>query len=160
LRQLANDLNSGRFGSRYTDLADGVGNYLDEDRNSADRTFSRWYKDLMAEEVVGAMRGGKELRLACLVQVSKNGQPGRANSPYRGIFVTEASSGRKEKSASYIFTASCPAKGNSDDIDKHISLEVDWQSSTNKGLPLLITKRWVSGLCFFDKYPRQDVVFP
>ncbi|KAI0541779.1 hypothetical protein GGR58DRAFT_386615 [Xylaria digitata] len=52
----------------------------------------------------------------------------------------------------------------SNDIDKHVSIEVDYDHiAGGRGrprLPRLFTKCWVHGLYFFYGCPMQDVVFP
>jgi hypothetical protein len=159
LRQLANALGFGELGKRYTSLAEDIDSFLKEDADLEDERFSKQYKDLMAEEVIQAIRDGKDLRLACLVQINPKQQSKNVPSPYRGIFVGETS-GEWEGVPSYVFTASCPASENSSEIDKHVSLEVDWQGSASNNQPRLITKRWINGLCFFDGCSRQKVVFP
>jgi hypothetical protein len=159
LRQLANSLNSGEHGGRYTHLADDIDSFLEQDARLEGGHFSKQYKDLMAEEVIQAIIDGKSLRLACLVLINPEQQSEETCSPYRGIFVSEAG-GEWERVPSYVFTASCPAGESPSEIDKHVSLEVDWPGSESKNRPRLITKRWINGLCFFDGYPRRKVVFP
>jgi hypothetical protein len=159
LRQLADTLESGEHGKRYMGLANDIDSFLKEDAHLEDERFSKQHKDLMAEEVIQAMRDGKRLRLACLVPINHKQQSKNVHSPYRGIFVSEAG-GEWEGVPSYVFTASCPASENPSEIDKHVSLEVDWRGSASENRPRLITKRWINGLCFFDGCPRRKVVFP
>ncbi|RBR10324.1 hypothetical protein FVER53590_12429 [Fusarium verticillioides] len=47
------------------------------------------------------------------------------------------------------------------DLDKHVSLEVDYGPGNGVGLlPRLYTKRWIHGLCFYHGCTPQRVVFP
>jgi Heterokaryon incompatibility protein (HET) len=66
---------------------------------------------------------------------------------------------------SYVFTAWDVGRPAEDtralrDIEKYVSIEVDLDRRTEKGLQRLRTKKWINGLCFFDGYPRKKVVFP
>jgi len=133
--------------------------YLMEDEDPDNDTFSKQYKDLMAEEVVEAMRVGKELHLASLVYETHQGESKDGRSPYCGIFVDEP--GGRREGVRYAFTASRPANGGeADDNDKHVSLEVELQDSASKGPPRLITKKWINALLFFNGCRRRKVVFP
>ncbi|PNP76685.1 hypothetical protein FNYG_10104 [Fusarium nygamai] len=47
------------------------------------------------------------------------------------------------------------------DLDKHVSLEVDYDPGNGDVLvPRLYTKRWIHGLCFHHGCRKQPVVFP
>lgn len=72
-----------------------------------------------------------------------------------------------------MFTSSCPERNaalgqDSNDIDRHVSLEVDVEEEGSEDddvgndiqLPRLYTKRWVQGLCFFRGCRREEVLFP
>ena len=159
LRQLADTLKSGKHGKRYTGLAKDIDSFLKEDAHLEGESFSKQYKDLMAEEVIQAIEDGKGLRLACLVPIDHKQQSKSKSGPYRGIFVSDAG-GESEGVPSYVFTASCSASKNSGEIDKHVSLEVDLQGSASENRPRLITRRWINGLCFFNGCPQRKVVFP
>jgi hypothetical protein len=162
LRQLAMKLKSGHYGKRYEEIANDIFRYLDQDNRYESDNFPKKYKDLMAEGVVEAIRTRKMLRLACIVPLDYQ-NPRKAYAPYRGIFVSETNETSKrwdEQQPSYVFTASCLAHENKDNIDRHVSLEVEWRNSTKKGWPRLVIKRWINGLCFFDGCRRQNVVFP
>lgn len=102
----------------------------------------------MAREVIYAMREqGKVLRLAYLGE----------KSPYSGIFVCDGNDAGIE----YVFTAYRQSKGGVGEIDKHISLGVEWLNlKVREGSPALMTKKWVNGLCFAGKNDKMEVVFP
>jgi hypothetical protein len=156
LRQLVGALRSGALRSRHEFLAHEIKIYLREDEDPNNDNFSKQYKDLMAEEVVEAMRVGKDLHLASLVC---QGESKDVWSPYRGIFIDEP--GEEREGERYAFTASRPASvEDEEDIHKHVSLEVEWQDPESKGPPRLITKKWINGLLFFDGCSRRNVVFP
>lgn len=44
-------------------------------------------------------------------------------------------------------------------IDKYVSLEVAVDEERANGIPLLRTKRWLNGLCFFSREAEMDVTF-
>ncbi|RKK95472.1 hypothetical protein BFJ68_g14758 [Fusarium oxysporum] len=47
------------------------------------------------------------------------------------------------------------------DLDKHVSLEVDYDSGMRgRCIPRLYTKRWIHGLCFYPGCAQQSVLFP
>jgi hypothetical protein len=150
LKQLADELGTGVHGRRYETLADHLLRYLHREKRSK-HSFVDQYMFWMASEVFGAMVGqGKVLRLGCLVGSSNK------DSSYRGIFVCEA----KDQGPKYIFTASSQSKGNLGDVHKHVSLQVEVLNPNSKGLPVLITKKWVNGLYFTSGEKRRKVLFP
>ncbi|KAH7173073.1 hypothetical protein DER46DRAFT_679198 [Fusarium sp. MPI-SDFR-AT-0072] len=112
-----------------------------QEDNLKNKTFSRRYMRLMAEELVTAIKKGKLLRLGRI--------------------------GRKPE-WKFAFTASRPLERGlqwhgTNDLDHHVSLEVKWPSSRDHSpneLPQLLIKRWIVGLCFFYDFPRTDVIFP
>ncbi|SCO91421.1 uncharacterized protein FRV6_15549 [Fusarium oxysporum] len=67
---------------------------------------------------------------------------------------------------SYVFTsfdsAHCDRGGfDLNDLDKHVSLEVDCDSGiSGRRIPRLYTKRWIHGLCFYQGRPPRPVIFP
>ncbi|EYE91545.1 HET-domain-containing protein [Aspergillus ruber CBS 135680] len=160
LTQLARHLDSGDCGSCYQHIASAIDGYLDQDKMWGNKniTFSKYYKDLMAEEIVKAMDDQRSLRLQLGSIISQEDHTG--SNPYRGIFIREAGhSWTNEKT--YVFTAICPAEKSTDGIGKHVSLEVDLMSSPKSGPKRLVIKRWINGLFFFDRSsPVTDVVFP
>lgn len=44
-------------------------------------------------------------------------------------------------------------------IDKYVSLEVEVDEERANGIPILQTKRWLNGLCFFSRAAETDVTF-
>lgn len=152
LRQLSRELRS----QNHRPLADDLDDYLHEDTRHKSYP-SKQYKDLMAEEVVEAIRTRKTVHLGCL-------EGPNSYSPYRGVFVSDPDL----ETPSHVFTAWSRAGSGGkglDDIcaerllDKIVSLEVGVTGNNSRGLPQLETKRWINGLCFFDGYPSRDVVF-
>jgi hypothetical protein len=146
----------------HKSIAKDIHRYLDEDINSngPDDLPSKQYMDLMAEEVVDAIKNEMPLQLACLTDEL-------AKPPYRGVFVPGSRSLRNclsQSNKSYVFTAWSPTR--SDDrlrkrkIDKIVSLEVSLDRSTRQDLPRLRTKQWINGLCFFDRCSPEQVAFP
>ncbi|KAF2459180.1 heterokaryon incompatibility protein-domain-containing protein [Lineolata rhizophorae] len=135
LDQLAEVLGSGWLGSRYSDVAKDIDGLVEDDSLwslELEAPFRKRFMKLMAGEIVEAMRvGGTCLRLACLVGEDW----GSAFSRYRGIFVSRLDG---TDAAEYVFTSSQPADGEFD-IDKHVSLEVEWKGSTI-GAPRLFTE--------------------
>ncbi|KAE8340503.1 hypothetical protein BDV24DRAFT_164236 [Aspergillus arachidicola] len=145
LGQLARHLGSGDCGSCYDHIASAIDEYLvqDERWGNKDITFSKVYKDLMAEEVVKAMMDdprSPRLRLGALI--SQEDRTG--TEPYSGVFIREAGH-RWEQDKTYVFTAVCPAEKAVDRIEKHVSLEVELLGSLNSRGP---------------KRPITKVVFP
>lgn len=148
LRQLSEELRK----QRYRTVADNLDDYLHEDAEYPPSS-AKQYMDLMAEEVVEAIRNRKTIHLGC--QVGCNS--------CRGVFVTNSAL----ETPSYVFTAWGPARSRRKALGvtrvgmllkKHVSLEVE---ATNlEDLPRLKTKRWMNGLCFFDRDPARDVIFP
>ncbi|KAM0083783.1 hypothetical protein ACKRZS_003985 [Fusarium odoratissimum] len=67
---------------------------------------------------------------------------------------------------SYVFTSFDSAqfdRGGFDlnDLDKHVSLEVDCDSGiSGRRIPGLYTKRWIHGLCCYQGRPPRPVIFP
>ncbi|KAF5530277.1 hypothetical protein FNAPI_13605 [Fusarium napiforme] len=66
----------------------------------------------------------------------------------------------------YVFTSFQRAQADRggfdlNDLDKHVSLEVDYDAGNGDVLlPQLYTKRWIHGLCFYHGCTPQRVVFP
>ncbi|KAM0282398.1 hypothetical protein ACHAQH_003079 [Verticillium albo-atrum] len=59
-----------------------------------------------------------------------------------------------------VFTASRPRRQGTSDVDRHVSLVVDCET-TGGGMPRLFTRQWVLGMCFPDESePDTDIVFP
>ena len=145
LSQLAKEI--GQMG--YGDLSKDLRDYLDEDAQSSKSVYpSKQYKDFMAEKIVQAMGKGRPIYLGRL----------SGSNLYRGIFIHKRC--RKQKlNESYAFTAwSCAqdlvdGKPTERNVDKFVSLEVEVDRYTSDGAPRLTTKRWMNGLCFFNRQP-------
>ncbi|KAJ2976863.1 hypothetical protein NUW58_g7982 [Xylaria curta] len=121
-------------------------------------SFVKEYQRYMAKELVTAVNEGKHKRLRLAALWHPNGW----YSPYRAIFICDRS--EPEGSPSYAFTASREGQSNDsgrliNDIDKHVSLAVDFFGE-NERTPFLYTRRWMHGLCFFYGCPRIEAVFP
>ena len=59
---------------------------------------------------------------------------------------------------SYVFTASSPASEKRGDNGKHVSLAIKYAGAMHRGLPRLITKKWVNGPYFLDDHSQSRVV--
>ncbi|KAL7794229.1 heterokaryon incompatibility domain-containing protein [Trichoderma ceciliae] len=134
---------------------------------SSPPTFSGEWQVDMARIVAAAIYQKKMLCVAKTI-----------HGPSRGtaIFIIEADGRRDRKLTDkwlrehprYVFTSFRPERDDSrffdaNDIDKHVSLEVDspdLQAERNQRRPRLFTKCWIYGICFFYGCPRKDVVFP
>ncbi|OTA65215.1 hypothetical protein K449DRAFT_463340 [Hypoxylon sp. EC38] len=119
------------------------------------------YMLMMADTVASAIEERKSLRLGRLW-----GARG-GSAPYTAIFVWQDAHRKNsnEKSA-FVFTSSQPKEAGTDgcyvnDTDRHVSLEVRLaRNPADYNIPCLYIKRWLLGLCFFEGYPRTEVIFP
>jgi len=151
LSQLAKEI--GQMG--YGDLSKDLRDYLDEDARSSGSVYpSKRYRDSMAEKIVQAMERGRPIYLGRL----------SGSNSYRGIFIHKQY--RKQKlNESHAFTAWSCAQGLVDgkpterNMDKFVSLEVEVDGFTSDGAPRLTTKRWMNGLCFFNRQSQRKVIF-
>ena len=176
LAQLATVLRS----HSHTPLADKIEAYLryDSSSSSSDKvwntTFPKRYMRMMATELASAIDGRKTLRLGSLwglaeavtwydaIFVWEDGDPKVGDT---GSTTRDTASRRQGERPAFVFTASRPKRPSSsrrtaDDVDCHVSLEVELTGSGVDGPPRLHVKRWLPGLCFFKGYPRRDVIFP
>ena len=137
----------------YERLANDLDQYLQEDAENY-AAPSKQYKDLMAEEVVEAIKQRRTIYLGCLV----------GRNPYRGIFIP----GLAEQKPSYVFTAWSRARNSSKmsdriragkQLENFVSLEVDVTGTSLKHRPRLEVKRGINGLCFFNADEANRVVF-
>jgi hypothetical protein len=130
-----------------------LGQYLDQDKgNRNPPTLARLYMNLMAEEVVEAIRGSRSLFLATL----KGPRQGSA------IFAMDhvnhnANLARNSKQLT------SPVKGvsafTSWSSDHHVSMTIDLAETTSKPkLPLMTMTGWTNGLAFYYDAPLQDTV--
>ena len=74
-----------------------------------------------------------------------------------------SATGLPDKQQLYIFTSIQPQKDHEEkdinDLDRHVSMFVDCPDEMS-GIPQLFTKQWVHGMCFWERWRLQDVVFP
>ncbi|KAI6080881.1 heterokaryon incompatibility protein-domain-containing protein [Hypoxylon rubiginosum] len=152
LRQLAKKL----YFCGEKRLSRRIGRFVSRNRSSSPQTFSQKWMVEMATLLAHAIDRGVTL---CTAYLFGGGGYGDA------IFIVEEA----VKDRNYVFTSVRPKRENSeisdfDDIDKHVSLEVDLDNPEERQeddwLPRLFTKRWIVGLCLFSRCPLQDVVFP
>ncbi|KAK0745447.1 hypothetical protein B0T18DRAFT_409467 [Schizothecium vesticola] len=154
-------------GEHHGDLADNIRNYLRRDYRCAgvsegQMSFTERYMRAMAEEIADAIERGDPLALGCLYDTSN---PGRYN-PYMALFLQGDQDGCA--GGVFAFTASRPEDASSDrfdtnDLDRHVSFQVAvegriWGQSWL--VPTLRIRRWLPGMCFFKRIPREEVVFP
>ncbi|XXH01562.1 hypothetical protein Hte_007922 [Hypoxylon texense] len=121
---------------------------------SRSQTFSQGWMIEMASVLADAIDRGKTLCTAHMVGSRK----------HRAIFIVD----QHFEDRRYVFTSIRSKKEDSrwsdfNDVDKHVSLEVDLANPEDlyrgKRVPKLFTKRWINGLCFFGG-PLRNVVFP
>ncbi|KAK5624462.1 hypothetical protein RRF57_000178 [Xylaria bambusicola] len=202
LETLATDLEYRRYGNSYTELATNLLAWIEESsimNRKHHRYASRsplmharpWgYRTWMTYEVEDALREGKCLRLAAVVDPGNLGD----YTPYSAIFVGERVDDWDEEEVnenakkSYVFTAVRPAKELTrfGEIPKHVSLEVEMEWPERKheqkhdeqdqnpsqvegdeekrnpesDLPKLYIKRWLNGLSFRGSHSHQPFLFP
>ena len=129
---------------RYGSLASKLRNYLTED--NADRTLlrspSREYMDLMAEEVVEAIRMGNHLYVASTCE----------SDQASGIFV-----GLRGRHARAFTSWSMQEGSNGREQMRHVSLEI--QVDVEIGAPQVRTIKWANGLVFFKQRKQKQVIF-
>jgi Heterokaryon incompatibility protein (HET) len=135
------------------DLANDIYEYLDEDAHaSANQNARKRFMDVMAKEVVQAIRNGDTLWLGSIM-----GQKhchaifvaGSLSPPEPMYVFTAWEAGRHSSS---IFSHRC--------LHKHVSLQVQCDKGTSQISPCLRTKAWVNGLCFFHHSSQRRVIFP
>ncbi|KAL6851167.1 hypothetical protein ACO1O0_008295 [Amphichorda felina] len=126
-------------------------------------TFTEMYLHRMAIELAAAVRARRKLRLGSIWD------PKRRSSPYRAIFVwssTEEDGDELCPPPAFVFTSARSRDPGSEaheanDIDRHVSLEVDLEEPLDcDGMPHLRIRTWRLGICFFEGCPRTKVVFP
>ncbi|KAL9489743.1 hypothetical protein ACSS6W_002020 [Trichoderma asperelloides] len=160
LLQLVHHLNYiGRF-----PLAERIDQYLADDASNANKahaSFAEVHLDRMAAVIAAAIKGRQRLRLGSLYD------PTGETEPYRAVFVWPDKDGEENKThlpAAFVFTSPWPRNEGSEthdsnDIDRHVSLEVSCAKSPD-GFQHLRVCRWLLGMCFFEECPRTTVVFP
>ncbi|KAK0642895.1 hypothetical protein B0T16DRAFT_331333 [Cercophora newfieldiana] len=159
----------------HRDLSAKIWDYLDRDAqlsgvHGKELNFVERYMRSMGEAVADAIESGRELILGSLWDADDG------YSPYMGVFVWESRDGSQAEirgsfenrfrvDGMFAFTASRPEDTSSDefdlnDLDRHVSFQVQVEGGNAEGVPSLRIKRWLSGLCFFAGVSRSDVVFP
>ncbi|KAI0596357.1 heterokaryon incompatibility protein-domain-containing protein [Biscogniauxia sp. FL1348] len=135
-------------------------------------TFSKNWKSLMATMIAKAIDQGKTLCTAYLInEPEPNGAIFIVENAEHGTRISRNESvGSTVQRASckmpkYVFTSIRPEYNDSEmvdrnDLDKHVTMEVDLDNSGDSRRPRLFTGPWIYGLCFFYNCPRQEVVFP
>ncbi|OQV05143.1 hypothetical protein CLAIMM_09929 [Cladophialophora immunda] len=156
LGQLLQKLQSGQYKMQYEELAESLEWFLDQDEYCAgddELSFSRKFQTWMASEVADAIPDRKKvLRLGRLIDTRRDAEDG-----YTGIFVCDDDDERAGAGEN-VFTASWDGEG--EELDKHVSLEVDVRGYNRSGIPMLEAKRWINGLIFFRGRRRGDFIFP
>lgn len=146
-------------------LAHRIKQYLADDAKAGEgyATFTEMYLHRMAIELAAAVRARRKLRLGSIWD------PKRRSSPYRAIFVwstTEEDGDGVCPPPAFVFTSARSRDPGSEaheanDIDRHVSLEVDLEEPLDcDGMPHLRIRTWRLGICFFEGCPRTNVVFP
>lgn len=145
-------------------LADQIDEYLDTDADAHAweeyHSFTEMHLHRMAAEIAAAILDGRKLRLGSICDDTE--RPPR----YRAVFVWSDPDGDGlYPPAGFAFTSAWQGDPGSqthdaNDIDRHVSLEVDNVSLGSGGVPRLRVRRWLLGMCFFYRCPRTDVVFP
>ncbi|KAL7947300.1 hypothetical protein V8C42DRAFT_317368 [Trichoderma barbatum] len=150
-------------------LADQIHKYLakdatfDAEENFA--SFTEMYLHRMAAELAAAIRARRKLRLGSIWD------PTGRSVPYSAIFVwSDRGEDEDEDEANpppaFVFTSAWYRDPGSEtheanDIDRHVSLEVDLEEPLGgTRVPHLRIRRWLLGMCFFEGRPRIEAVFP
>ncbi|KAI1805024.1 heterokaryon incompatibility protein-domain-containing protein [Daldinia bambusicola] len=168
LAKFATELQYRTYGASYSDLAARlIATVYDPPRTTC--RGGRWLT-WMANAVSEALEQGKALRLGSLVVDPSF--PLQVTC-YRAVFIGDSCDDwEDEDEVSYAFTSYQFHKEHMPGyIEKHVSLEVDieWQrrngSERSEGRssyvpPKLYIKRWLNGLCFFEGFPTDQVLFP
>lgn len=153
-------------GLGYDLLADKIDRYLAADADAEPpryefKSFTDMYLHRMATELVAAIEARKKLRLGTIWD------PTGQSTPYRAVFVWPGErNDAADLGTTFVFTSVWEGNLGSyihdaNDIDRHVSLEVDLESHSRRGgVPRLRVRRGLLGMCFFDGCPRTRVVFP
>ncbi|GFP54313.1 hypothetical protein TASIC1_0003069100 [Trichoderma asperellum] len=146
-------------------------------------SFTEMYLHHMADELASAIEAGRKLRLGSIYNPTGQTEFYRAvfvwsdedEYEYEGEYADDdmgeyeyvyEDEGEVHPPPAYVFTSAWfrnPGSETHDanDIDRHVSLEVDLEEPPNdNGFQYLRVRRWLLGLCFFEGCPRTEVVFP
>jgi len=157
------ELLRGRNKRRYQRLANDLARYLRLQKrlNSQNDWPTRHAMDLMAACIVGAMDAGKYLQLARPVRGPSKGH----NPSYRAVFIRDKCDIQRS-GPGYIFTSWAPTKeaiaqsNKCKTLAKYVSLEVAIGEMNGSEFWGLRSRKWVNGLCFFDREEKSPFVFP
>jgi hypothetical protein len=146
----------------YRWLAGRIDEYLATDACAGEeyRSFTEMYLHHMAAEIAAAILARRKLRLGSIWDKSER------PALHRALFVwPDQSDDGPYPPAAFAFTSAWQGDSGSqthdaNDIDRHVSLEVDKGPLNSNGLPQLRVRRWLLGMCFFDGCRRTEVVFP
>ncbi len=148
----------------YSQLAARINKHLDIDAHAhagkGYASFTEKYLHRMAVELVAAIRARRKLMLGSIWD------PTGQSAPYRAIFVWSGEGGDGVYlPPAFVFTSVRQGKRGSqahlaNDIDHHVSLEVDLEEPLGGGVPFIRVRNWIHGMYFFDGCPRTRVVFP
>jgi hypothetical protein len=159
LRELAEKLND--LDEEW--IADDILGFLDDNSHvRPEETFSQYWLNLMAENIVEAIDSGKELGIGHLVKGST------IDSTRGAIFILGDSDAKDLDDGKYfyVFTSFQPedwswkSEMDPNDLDRHVSMVVKWGGMSEGHLRLFTTNRWIYGMCFFRDQPRRYVLFP
>ncbi|KAJ0362690.1 hypothetical protein COL26b_013257 [Colletotrichum chrysophilum] len=138
-------------------LADRIREHLDADVDAAGeehRSFTDMHLHRMAAELATAILARRKLRLGRIWNDSE--QP----ALYRAIFVcSDLGDDGAYPPAAFAFTSAWEGVPGSqtydaNDIDRHVSLEVEKGGSLgSSGVPQLRVRRWLLGMCFWVTLP-------
>ncbi|KAJ8129786.1 hypothetical protein O1611_g3844 [Lasiodiplodia mahajangana] len=145
------------------------------------------WRSWMTSELETALLEGKPLRLASMVDPNNTAKYGPYGAIFVGEDADDWGDEKEDHNEivppSYVFTSVRPVKEHArfGEIPKHVSLEVEleWpkhdrkptkdseapsQAEQERGsesrLPKLYIKRWLNGLCLWESYAQQAVLFP
>ncbi|KAM3562068.1 hypothetical protein ARSEF4850_002916 [Beauveria asiatica] len=155
-----NDLGHDSLGSEIDKyLAADAETNVDDSYDS----FTEKYLHCMASELAAAIEARQRLRLGSIWD------PTGWSAPYRAVFVwpgQDQDDNEVQPPPAFVFTSAWfrdPGSEtyDSNDINRHVSLEVCLEEATGRpGVPRLRVQRWMFGMCFFNGYRRTKVVFP
>ncbi|KAM0251440.1 hypothetical protein ACHAQJ_008191 [Trichoderma viride] len=146
---------------RHRPLFDEMKKYLDDDADAGEysTSFTDMYLHHMALGLAAAIEAGKKLRLGAIWD--PKGRP----SPYRAVFIWPDEGDNGADLPDYVFTSVREGDPGSlshdaNDIDRHVTLNVELEEFPSSTIPHLRVHRWLHGMCFFYGCPRKDVIFP
>ncbi|KAF5627834.1 uncharacterized protein FTJAE_9102 [Fusarium tjaetaba] len=156
---------AGELASEYRVLSDRLDEILDLEVPSS--AAEEWLLS-MVDKVEEAILRGKLLCTATLLGPGPLGvavfvQPEDSDDESSGTGSEMSLDRDQDRHVFTSFQRAQTDRGGFDlnDLDKHVSLEVDYDAGNSDILlPQLYTKRWIHGLCFYHGCTPQKVVFP